>query len=148
MGASGLSFRSITIDLSAIFGAVPLGKKTALPAKDTTTASNGCAVVGPVTSQTTTRSFSITGFRAIGKPVCKSIAQSSRTGSIGAPFRWSRTSGTGYLVSGFLLYSCATLVSRHSTTDHDCEFPGQGNGTALEVGLEPTASSRLAAQGV
>jgi len=39
--------------------------ETVLPDKDTTTASSGCAVVGPVASQTVTRSFSISGFGAV-----------------------------------------------------------------------------------
>ena len=48
---------------SSSFGVMPLGKNSALPDNDTTTASSGCASVGPGTSHTATRSLSITGFK-------------------------------------------------------------------------------------
>src|ERR1700693_3957689 len=74
IGATGWSFRSTIIDRPSIFGVAPLGKNTALPEKDTTTASRGCAVVGAFTSQTVTRSLSITGFSVGRGAAWKSIA--------------------------------------------------------------------------
>src|SRR5262252_7566016 len=65
MGGTGWSLRSMMIDLPVIFGAVPFGTKAALPEKETTTASSGCAVADPSTSQTVTRSLSIAGLGAV-----------------------------------------------------------------------------------
>jgi hypothetical protein len=86
----------ITIDLPAVlpsttFGVVPFGKNSALPGNDTTTASSGCDSVDLLTSelltsQTTTRSFSITGFSAVCAPPWNNIAKSSRVRTTGEPF--------------------------------------------------------------
>src|ERR1700722_19940244 len=76
----------MTIDLPSTAGVVPFGRNAALPDRDTTTASSSCAAGGVLSSQTVTRSLSISGFGAVCGPAWNRIAKSSK-GIIGAPFR-------------------------------------------------------------
>src|SRR5580693_3138682 len=77
----------MTTDRPSIFGVVPFATNTALPDKDTTTASKGCALAESVTSQTATRSLSITGFRAVCGSPRSSSAQSRSVGIMGLQMR-------------------------------------------------------------
>src|SRR5580700_7159629 len=91
MGATGWSFRSMTIDLPALespgtLGVVPFFANAALPDKETTTASSGWAVGWPVSSQTVTRSLSIEGLGAVCAVAWNSNAQRNRIRVIVVPF--------------------------------------------------------------
>src|SRR5271155_4216612 len=82
MGATGWSLRSITINFPAGFEVFPLGKNVALPDRDTIMASSGWGVMGPVTSQTVTRSLSIDGFGAVWGLGWNSSAHRNRVGNM------------------------------------------------------------------
>src|SRR3984885_13544041 len=102
------------IDLPAAFEVLPFGRNAALPARGTTTASSGCAVVGPVTSQMATRSLSITGVNAVSEPAWNSIAQSRRIGTIEAPCEMRWRFETRYPISLSVSGLAGTRSRRHA----------------------------------
>src|SRR5215472_9191638 len=82
IGGTAWSLRSITIARPAVFGELPLGTNVAPTENEITTASKGCAVTEPLTSQTVTRSLSMAGFAVAGEPDWNSREQRNRMGNI------------------------------------------------------------------
>jgi hypothetical protein len=74
------------MDLPSTFGVLPFGTNVALPEKDTTTESVGCAGTELLASQTVTRSLSMIGFDA-GVAAWNSMAHSKKMAVMAAPFR-------------------------------------------------------------
>lgn len=110
-----------------ILGAVPFGTKAAVPERETTTASVGCAGAESETSSIVTRSLSMTGLVAVGEADWNSIVQSSSSWTMGLhrPLR----QGVARVEDKYIVLQSKKVTVPHSDWFADNEL---FRGTAVE----------------